>query len=152
MNKSKNIITILAVVVIILVVFLIYSRNLQMNSKEILKYKQNMIDMEFKYQLGESAACFSRDFTDGNNSNYESCVGSVAAASAVSKPSSYEATNDLIDVGLDGLYKAMINGDKKEIVIGKAEKIRNIFIKLNLDPTDIKTTDELNSLVASLYK
>ncbi|MGN7169238.1 hypothetical protein ACTHSJ_25575 [Paenibacillus cellulositrophicus] len=54
-----------------------------MNSKEILKYKQNMIDMEFKYQLGESAACFSRDFTGGNNSNYESCVGSVAAASAV---------------------------------------------------------------------
>lgn len=45
MNKSKNIITILAVVVIILVVFLIYSMNLQMNSKEILKYKQNMIDM-----------------------------------------------------------------------------------------------------------
>lgn len=45
MNKSKNIITILAVVVMILVVFLIYSMNLQMNSKEILKYKQNMIDI-----------------------------------------------------------------------------------------------------------
>lgn len=43
MNKSKNIITILAVVVIILVVFLINFMNLQMNSKEILKYKQNMI-------------------------------------------------------------------------------------------------------------
>lgn len=51
MNKSKNIITILAVVVIILVVFLIYSMNLQINDKEILKYKQNMIDMEFKLSV-----------------------------------------------------------------------------------------------------
>jgi hypothetical protein len=152
MLKSKNVITILVAVIIILVVFLIYCVNLKSNSEDKLKYKQYTIDITFKYQLGESASCFGTDFNDGNNSNYERCVASVAAASSVSKLSSYEANNDGIDVGLDGFYKAMINADKKEMVIKNAEEIRNIFIKLNIDPTDSETTKELNNLVQSFYK
>jgi hypothetical protein len=152
MLNSKNIITLLASVIIILGVFLTYWMILKSKSDDKLNFKQEMIDKTFKYQLGESASSFGKELSDGNNNNYEQCVASVAAASSLAKLSSYEANNDSIDVGLDGFYKALINADKKEVVIKNAEEIRNIFIKLNLDPTDSETTKELNNLVQSFYK
>lgn len=47
------------------------------------------------YQLSEAASSFGKGLTEGDNSNYV----------------------DLIDIGLDNFYKAMLNTDNKEKII-----------------------------------
>jgi type V secretory pathway adhesin AidA len=113
---------------------------------------QDMIDRTFKYQLSEVVASFSVELTGENNTGYNECIASVAAASALSGLSSFEQENDLIDIGLNNFYKAMLNPDNKEKVIKNIKSIRDIINKLYMNPTDVKTTDELNNLVGSLKK
>ncbi|BBI34158.1 hypothetical protein [Cohnella abietis] len=150
MNNSRRGTASLIAIIIILMVLLGFCINSKVSSDNKAEAIQDRIDKTFVYQLGEAASSFGRDLSNDDNSDYENCVASVAAASSVANLSSYEDDNDLIDLALDSLYRAMLNSDKKENVIHNAVTIREIFVKLNVNPADTEATSELSKVIDSL--
>ncbi|MFX3634690.1 MAG: hypothetical protein ACE3L7_12705 [Candidatus Pristimantibacillus sp.] len=118
-----------------------------------LNYLQTNVNHAFKGHLGLiTTACFSVNLEGGNSGEYDKCIASVATAAGLSNLSSYEEENDLIDVVLQNFYGAMLVPENKAKLIQDSEKIRGLFVRLLMNPSDIETTTELSHYVESLNK
>lgn len=133
--KKKNtiIIVLLSLSVCILSFMLVES---QRQRTEI----QNSIDLAFKYQLSNALSSFSMEV---NDYSYRAMISSVYNVAAMSELTSFEESNDDLDISLHNLYISLREDKSKDKVLARTEELHDIFFQLVQDPDSHEATDKL---------
>ncbi len=149
LNTKFSILFSIIIILVVAIIFLIISSS---DKQRKLEYTQDLIDQLYVSQLSQIASCFGRDLEYENFNNYQQCTSEIAGASTISMLTTYEEKNDLTDVALYGLYKNMLNIEKRDLIIENTDELRGIFIKLFQDPFNKKVVEDLVNLNSKIMK
>ncbi|MDQ6419127.1 hypothetical protein RB620_06705 [Paenibacillus sp. LHD-117] len=104
---------------------------------------QNSIDLAFKNQLSHVLSSFSMQV---NDYTYRTMISSVYNVAAMSELTSFEKSNDNLDVSLHNLYISLREDKSKDKVLNRVEELHDIFFILVQDPSSHEATDKLIQL------
>ncbi|WP_042166549.1 hypothetical protein [Paenibacillus gorillae] len=139
-----------AVILILAAIILLFSISALVKKQEGV---QNKIDRTFIEQLSNVITGFSMKLTgDESAASYQRCIASVAAAAALSPLTSFERTNDLLDIALHNLYMAMLNPDYRDEIVNNVDLFRELFYTLSRNPKDEGTTNAIIKFTESLQQ
>ncbi|MEF2248062.1 hypothetical protein [Paenibacillus sp. IITD108] len=117
-------------------------------SQSARKELQSTIDNSFRQQLGSVLGSFSMEV---NDYTYRSMISTVSNVSAMSELTSYGRINDNLDISLNYLYISLREEKSKDLVLLRADQLREIFHLLVQDPSSQEATDKIIEITKEVF-
>lgn len=135
----------------ILTIFFIFSDQ---QTKKKLHDIQNQIDQTFIYQIGETESSLNVDLSEPNDvlSEYPKIISQLSALSVLSKFTSYEKKNVLLNGSLYSLYIALLQPENKQEIVDTdtIQTLRETLMQLHDDPLNNEITKKIANISSKL--
>lgn len=149
MNRPKTVIGVLVVIILIMGGSLVYTIREKNIAEEQGDFLQQVADQSFQYQLGQLDSCFQ---SGGEGGGFTSCAATAAAVSGLSALTSFEKSNDALDLTLDSLYRILLDEEKQEKLAAHGESLSVLVNKLQRQPSDAAVTEQLQDEVYQVLR
>ncbi len=124
----------------LLILALIITGYLYIESNRMRQHLQDSIDNSFKYQLSHVLDSLSMEI---NEYTYRSLIANVSNAASLSELTSFEKINDNLDITLHHLYISLREEKSKDKVLLRIDELREVFLLLVQEPSSKQATDRL---------
>ncbi|BBI31892.1 hypothetical protein [Cohnella abietis] len=156
-SQNKKYITGIFLIGALAILTIVFIFSNQQNKKKLHDI-HNQIDQAFIYQIGETESSLNRiDLSEPNDvlREYPKLISQLSAVSALSRLTSYEKENELLNGSLYSLYIALLQPENNQEIINTInsdtiQTLRETLKQLHDDPLNNEITKKIANLSSKL--